>query len=377
MKVRIQIDTQTFVRFWLVVIGFALAALAIYSARTGLIIIGTSLFLALALNVPVTKLSKYLPGKSRVISTAISFVAVVTIITGIVFFAVPPMVQQTAKIAQTVPTLVETAKEQSQGLNTFIETYDLQPQVDSLVNNLKDRASSLASDFGTSIVNGISSLFSFMAAALLTLVLTFLMLIEGPSWMRRVWGLYQNGHRMKQHKQIVSRMVRVVSGYVTGQLGVSALGGLAAGLFVFMVSYFSSVPSNLALPAIAVTFIFSMIPMFGATIAGTIVTLVLLLNSPIGALAYVIFFIVYQQVENNLISPAIQAKQLDLSPLAILTAVTLGLYLFGVIGGIISIPIAGMIKVAIEEYLEHAKTRRKVQEKPLHKLAKKIQKETS
>ena len=63
MKVRIDIDTRTFVRFWLVVIGFALALLAIYSARTALIIIGVALFLALALNAPVSKIAGHLPGK--------------------------------------------------------------------------------------------------------------------------------------------------------------------------------------------------------------------------------------------------------------------------------------------------------------------------
>ena len=53
MKVRIEIDTKTFVRFWLVVIVFGLAGLAIYSAKDALILLGVSLFLALALNRPV------------------------------------------------------------------------------------------------------------------------------------------------------------------------------------------------------------------------------------------------------------------------------------------------------------------------------------
>ena len=57
MKVRIEIDTKTFVRFWLVVIGFGLAGLMIYSARDALMVLGTALFLALALNAPVRKLT--------------------------------------------------------------------------------------------------------------------------------------------------------------------------------------------------------------------------------------------------------------------------------------------------------------------------------
>ena len=59
MKVRLDIDTRTFVRFWLVVFGFAAAIFIIYSARTGLIILGSSLFLALALNNPVSRLARH------------------------------------------------------------------------------------------------------------------------------------------------------------------------------------------------------------------------------------------------------------------------------------------------------------------------------
>lgn len=73
MKVRIEIDTKTFVRFWLVVIGFAFAILALYSARMPLFIIGTALFLALALNGPVSWMARRLPDRSRTLSTAIAF----------------------------------------------------------------------------------------------------------------------------------------------------------------------------------------------------------------------------------------------------------------------------------------------------------------
>ncbi|OYX38058.1 hypothetical protein B7Z00_02565, partial [Candidatus Saccharibacteria bacterium 32-50-10] len=89
MKVRIEIDTRTFVRFWLVVIGFAFAILALYSARTALIIIGTALFLALALNGPVSRLSRRLPDRSRTLSTAIAFTVVVALLAAVVFLVLP------------------------------------------------------------------------------------------------------------------------------------------------------------------------------------------------------------------------------------------------------------------------------------------------
>src|SRR5688500_13198847 len=128
MKVRIEIDTKTFVRFWLVVIGFAFALLAIYSARTALIILGVAFFLALALNAPVSMLAKHLPGRSRVAGTAIAYVTVVAILASFIFLVVPPVAQQTMKFADTVPSLVGNARTQWGGLNTFVEKYNLQPQ---------------------------------------------------------------------------------------------------------------------------------------------------------------------------------------------------------------------------------------------------------
>jgi predicted PurR-regulated permease PerM len=178
---------------------------------------------------------------------------------------------------------------------------------------------------------------------------------------------------MEYHKKLLHRMYSVVTGYVTGQLTVSAIGAAAAGLAVFVLSFiFKEVPANLAMPTAAITFVLSLIPMFGATIGGVIVTALLAFNSLTAAIIYVIFFVLYQQIENNFVSPHIQAKKIDLSALAVLASVTIGLYVFGVAGGIIAIPIAGCIRVLVEDYLERAKKNRVESEKPLSKLVKKI-----
>jgi predicted PurR-regulated permease PerM len=369
MKAKIEIETQTFVRFWLVMIGFVLAAFMIYSARTGLIIIGAALFLALALNSPVSRLSKLLPGKSRIGSTLISFLAIVVLIGTFVFLAVPPIIQQTAKFAQTLPALVDTATSSYQQLDKAIDDYNLRPQVDQAVQSVKDRAAGFASNAGSTLVSSIGSLFGFIASLFLTLVLAFLMLVEGPTWMKKIWGLYRDKDRMTRHRKTTNRMVHVVSGYVTGQLVVAAIGAVFTGLTVFIISLFiESVPANLAVPAAAITFITSLIPLFGSAIGATIIGLLLVINSVPAAIAFLVFFVVYQQIENNFVSPAIQSRQLELSPLLVLSAVTIGIYVFGIVGAIISIPIAGCIKVLTEEYLQEAKRKRNQPESKLHKL---------
>ena len=373
MKVRIEIDTRTFVRFWLVVIGFAFVILAIYSARTALIILGTAFFLALALNKPVSYLAGHLPGKSRVAGTATAYILVVAILGAFAFLVVPPIVEQTVKFTATVPGIVDDVAQKSQGLSEFIDRYHIRPQVDQTVQTIKDNTANWASNAGQNIVSGVGSVFSTFAAILLVLVLSFLMLVEGPAWQKRIWGIYNDEERMESHRKLVDRMYNVVTGYVTGQLTVSAIGSTLAGLSVFIMSFFFNVPANLALPTVAIAFVLSLIPMFGATISGVLIALLLAFNDPIAGIVFAAYFVIYQQIENNFISPTIQSRKVELSALAVLASVTIGLYVFGIAGGIISIPVAGCLKVLLEDYLAKAKRNRVKSEKPLAKFVKKLQ----
>lgn len=380
MKVRIEIDTRTFVRFWLVVIGFAFAILAIYTASTALIILGTALFLALALSRPVNILVRYLPGKNRVLPTALAFIVVLLVLGVFMFLIVPPVVQQTVKFAETVPGLIDTTAKQWEGLNQLVTRYHLDAQVQGALEGIKNNTTGWLTSAGQNIVSGIGSAATLAGSAFLVLVLTFLMLVEGPSWLQRLWGVYSDKQRMKEHRDLAEKMYHVVTGYVTGQLTVSGIGSLSAGLVVFILSFiFPGVPANLALPTIGIAFTLSLIPMFGATIAGVIISLLLVFNEPAAAIVFAIFFVIYQQIENNFISPGIQSRKLELSPLAILVAVTIGLYVFGIVGGIISIPIAGCIKVLVEDYLARKKKGRHSSgsDRPIVKLVKKLHGEES
>jgi predicted PurR-regulated permease PerM len=356
MRTRIDIETQTFVRFWLVVIGFALAGLAIYSARDALVIIGVAFFLALALNKPVTSLARHLPGKSRVGGTAIAFIVVVALLGGFLFLVTPPIFEQSSKVAGSFPTLIDQAQNQWDGLANLARHYGLEGQLnqalDSIKNSATDWGTNWATNVGAGVVGSVGSLFGFLTAAFLTLVLSFLMLIEAPRVLQFIWGAYSDRHKMAYHKKLAGRMYNVVTGYVTGQLTVSAIDGFFAGVTVFILSWIFNIPHNLALPAAVLCFVLSLIPMFGATIAGVLVAILLAFNDLTAALVFAVYFIIYQQIENNFISPTVQSKTVELSALAVLASVTIGLYLFGIAGGIISIPIAGCVKVLVEDYLE-------------------------
>ena len=360
MKVRIDIDTRTLVRFWLVVIGFALLALIIYSARTALIIIGASAFFAIALSPSVNYLAKILPSKSRVLSTALAYIAVIIALGIIVFLVIPPVVEQTAKFVQNIPDVINSTTNQSSSISKIIDYYHLQPEVDKLLIVLKDSATKFASGIGPVLVSSIGSVMAIITATILILVLTFLMLVEGPMWISRLWGVYENKERMKHHRNLMEKMYKVVTSYVTGQLSVSAIAGIVAGISVYVLSLFFNIPASLAIPTAFIVFVMSLIPMFGAMIGAIFVSLFLALNNITAAVIFMVFFILYQQLEANFISPKIQSKRIDLSVLTILIAVTIGIYLFGIIGGIISIPVAGCIKIIVENRLSAEKTDKKL-----------------
>lgn len=375
MKVHIAIDTKTFVRFWLVVIGFALLFMAIYQARTALILVGISIFLALALNPSVAKLTHLLPWKSRILSTAIAYLAVVVLLGGIIFLVIPPIIQQSVKLVDTLPNVTKSVTEQWKGADSLIKKYHLEKEIDSVVVSLKDSVSSSVGSVSKNIVGSLGSLAGFVASAFLVLVMTFLMLIEGPQWIKRIWSVYKDSDRLESHRKLATKMYDVVNGYVVGQLTVSALDGIFAGLCVFILSLFLDIPANLALPTVAILFIASLIPMFGATIGGILVAILLSFNDFTAAIVFFIYFVLYQQLENNLIAPTIQSKRLELSPLTVLVAVTVGLYVFGLVGGIISIPVAGCAKILLENYLEQRKKQAKKANRPIARLVKKIKSE--
>lgn len=359
MKTRIEIDTKTFVRFWLVVFAFAAIALLLFMARNALVLLGIAFFLALALSRPVTWLSKRLPGNSRVGATAVAFLAVVVFVSAIIFLVVPPLIDQSAKLANNFPTWVENAQRQWSGLNDVIQKYNLQPQIDQAVNGVKSSLTSVATAAGESVVTGVGSVVQFLGTSIIVLFIAFFMLVEGPEWMRRIWSLYPSAVERDRHKAVIMRMYNVVTNYVTGQLVISAIDGASAAAGVLVLSlFFHEVPANLVLPVAAISFLLSLIPMFGATIGMLFGTVLIALNSVPAAIAYMVYFIIYQQIEANIVTPLVQSRSNNLTALIILASVTTGILMFGLVGGIIAIPIAGCVQILVEEYIQKVRRER-------------------
>jgi predicted PurR-regulated permease PerM len=100
-----------------------------------------------------------------------------------------------------------------------------------------------------------------------------------------------------------------------------------------------------------------LVPLVGATIAAAVVTTVTFLSTDgiTSGLIVLVFFIVYQQLENHLLQPLVYGRTVQLSPLVVLIAVLIGASLAGVLGALGAIPMAGAIQVVFLDWLRHRK----------------------
>jgi predicted PurR-regulated permease PerM len=128
---------------------------------------------------------------------------------------------------------------------------------------------------------------------------------------------------------------------VTGNLLIS----LIAGTLTTIVLLALGVPYAVALGVIVA--ILDLIPLAGATIAGIIIGTVAFLHSITAGIVVVIFFVVYQQIENHFLQPVIYGRTVQLSPLAVLISVLIGAQLAGILGALGAIPVAGAIQVLL------------------------------
>ncbi|MCL2869380.1 AI-2E family transporter [Candidatus Saccharibacteria bacterium] len=352
MKVNIGIDTKTFIRFWLVVIGFALVGLLVYHARTGIAIVLTSIFLSVALNPIVSLIAKKLPGKSRTLATTIAYLFVILVLGLILFLVLPTIVSQVTKFAQSLPSLIEGSVNQWSGLTRFASDYGLGKYLNEFFNSLEGLSTTFARNLGSNVMVGAGSLIAIFTNTLLTLFLTFLMLIEGPGLVENILTRLDKNKQTRRARNVIKRMYKVVTSFVTGQLLVALISGVVTSLVMFLICLIFNISASLAIPVGVLVSVLSLIPVFGATIGAVIAAILIALNSVGAAIVFVVYFIIYQQIENNLIVPTVQSKASRLPAVVVLMSVIIGIYTFGLIGGIIAIPIAGFIRVWVEEYAD-------------------------
>lgn len=339
----LNISNRTVVRVLLLVLGSILVLAAFRRAAHALVLIFTAFFLAVALNAPVHWLAVRIPGKrrgSRVAGTAISFLIVIVVLFGFVASVLPPLVRQTSSFISAAPRLVQETRDQNGAIGSFVRKYHLESQVDNFSQQLSVR---LKNSSGTA-VSTIGKIGSSIFSVLTILALTFMMLIEGPHWLRIFEDLVPKAHH-RRLEQLMADMYRVVKGYVNGQVFLAALASclIAPMLFIMHVGY--------PVALVVVVFICGLIPLVGHTIGAIIVTTVALFHSLPTAVVILAYYILYQQIENYIIQPRIQANSTNMSPLLVFASVVVGVNFGGLFGGLVAIPVAGCLRVALLDYL--------------------------
>lgn len=341
--VEITISNRTVIR----VVGLVILSLLFlgFLRQTGeaLVLIFVAFFLALSLNTPVHWISDHLPGKrrgSRTLATGVSFLFVVLLLGGFLASFAPPLIRETRSFLEAVPGLVEDVRDKDSSLGSFINRYDLQDDIDKISDQLSNRLGNLS---GTA-VSTVSRVGGGIVSTLTVLVLTFMMLVEGPAWAARFKRLIPD-ERRKHVEELGSDMYRVVRGYVNGQV---LLAGTAA---IVLLPPFFALHISYPIALMVVVFICGLIPLVGHTIGAVIVSLVALFTSPFAAIIVLVYYILYQQIENYFIQPHIQANATNMSPLLVFASVIVGVSFSGLLGGLLAIPIAGCLRILMLDYL--------------------------
>jgi len=338
----VRLRLRTALSLLLTIIAVAVVLEVIWIARHVLTWVIISLFLALALNPAVEWLQAH-GFKRRGAAAAIAYLLALVAIVGIGFTFVPTLVHQVNEFVQKLPDYAHDITH-GRGRLGFLETkYHIQERIEAAVR--KGGASKVLGFSGVAI-SVAKSVVSIVVATITILFMTYFMLLEGPSWVERFYRLLPEESQPRWRK-VGDDIYRTVGGYVTGNLLIS----LIAGGLTTIVLLILGVPYAVALGLIVA--ILDLIPLAGATIAAILIGSVAFLHSIPAGIIVIVFFIVYQQIENHVLQPVVYGRTVELSPLAVLISILIGAELAGILGALAAIPVAGSIQVLINDWLAH------------------------
>lgn len=345
-RVTVNITNRTIVRTTLWIVAAIAAYHFIGRVTHVLTLIFISLFLALAINPVVSSITRRLHIKSRVRATAVAYLLVITILTTFFLLVIPPLVRQTRDFIRDVPTTVENFQHQDSSLARTARRYHIDEKLTQGARNFKSHYS----NFGGALLNTSKRILEAVASFFAVLVLTFMMLVEGPMWLKLYLGTLPDQQRNRQNR-ILGRMYKAVSGFVNGQVILAAVAAVFAFTALEVASRIIGVNIN-ALALAGIVAVFGVIPLFGNPIAAFLVVLTCLLNSISLGGVMLIYFVIYFFVENHTFQPYLQSKLNELTALMVFVAALIGVSFGGILGAVIAIPAASTIKILLEDHFE-------------------------
>jgi predicted PurR-regulated permease PerM len=306
---------------------------AVQNALSFLVLIFIAMFLAIGLNPAVVRLQRL--GLGRGLAVALVGLGAVLLVCGGLFALIPPLITQGNQLIDNLPDYIDNLQ-RNRSLRELNDQYQI---IDRL------RTAATPTNITTAI-GGVWGGAQFIFGALFNLLTVFVLTIYFMGAFDRVKaGAYKLVPATRRQRVILigDEILAKVGAYMAGALAIAIIAGTST--FIFLAIAGVAYPYALAV-VVAVT---DLIPQVGATLGAVVVSIVGFATSiPVG-IACVIFFVLYQQVENFLIYPKVMRRAVKVSDLAAIIAALLGISLFGVVGALIAIPAVAAIQLIVRE----------------------------
>jgi predicted PurR-regulated permease PerM len=264
----------------------------------------------------------------RALATLLVFLA------GILTMFIRPLASEGPQFIDRVPSYVEQARTGRGPVGRLVQRYNLDEYLQRNQTRLREGANRLT----TPALGVLRSIFSTVVALVTIFVLTFLMVLQGPKLLAG-WVAALPERRQERVRRVAADCAKAVTGYMTGNLLISVI----AGAVTYLVLWIMGVPYR-GVVALFVGFA-DLIPLVGATLGAVVAIAVAALHSLPAAIVVLVVFVVYQQVENHVLQPVIMSRTVQLSALTVLVSILIGVELFGFLGALLAIPVAGVLHV--------------------------------
>jgi predicted PurR-regulated permease PerM len=307
---------------------------ALVQARSVIILIVISLFLAIGLNPAVEWLMSR--NVRRGTAIAIVFLGVIGAFVGFGFAVVPPVVEQSNAFAGDLPNYLEDLRKNST-VRQLDEDYGIIERAKEYVSSgdIGERLFGGLVGVGRVVLNAVFGAFS-------VLIMTLYFLAALPSMKRQAYRLVP-ATRRERVRLLTDEALSRIGGYVSGAFVVATIATVTSYVFLLIVG----MPYALAL-AVFVGLL-DLVPLIGATLAAVVVSLIGFTESLTIGVACVAFYVAYQQFENYVIYPRVMRRAVDVpAPLTVVAAL-LGGALLGVVGALLAIPTAAAVLLVVRQ----------------------------
>ena len=328
-------------------LGFGLGLLVAYSLwqaigslDTVLTLLVVAVFLALALDPLVRRLVD--AGRTRGQAVALTFAIVLVVLVVLGWVVIPPVVQQGTELARHGPERVDDLLRNPQ-LQDLDSAYHLLDRAQEEIGRRVRDGAFMSQVFGGVLGAG-KALASGLFSALTVLVLTLYFLASLPAIKRAAYASVPASRRARV-ESLSEEIMRRVGSYAIGQVLVATTNAVCSYLMMKIVG----IPYAAVL-AVSVGLL-GLVPMVGATLGAVLVALVALFVSPGAALIVLLYYLIYQQIENYVIAPRIMQRTVAVPGGFTVVAALVGGTLAGVLGALLAIPAAAGLLLLWEEVL--------------------------